>query len=444
MINQSYLIKPEINKIYEQVEYGKGVYLYTNEGKKVLDACSGAIVANIGHGVEEIAMVAYEQAKKVSFTYRTQFTTEPAEKLAEKLVNKAEGMDYAFFVNSGSEATEMACRLAIQHWQEKGQPFKQKILSRKISYHGTTLGALSISGHFPRRARFNYLLKDFPSVPTPYCHQCPFGLNYEACGMRCAYELEKCINEFGSESIAAFIVEPIIGASGAAITPPDGYYQVIKSICEKYDILLITDEVMTGLGRTGKWFAIDHWGVSPDIVVIGKGISAGYSPIAGILTTEKVMEPIKDGSGVNVFGHTYSGNPLSTSISLAVLEYMEKHSLLDNVNRMEPLLDNYLMKLKKKFNIIADVRGKGLLKGIEFDEERYKDRNITKEVVDEAYRQGLLIYPAKGISTIHNGQAIIIAPPLTISEVELEELMVLLEKSFDSVMAKYEEEVYEF
>lgn len=440
----SNLLKPDLNKDYNQIKYGKGVYLYSIDGKEFLDGCSGAIVANIGHGVEEIAKAAFEQTKKVSFIYRTQFTSESAEELAKRLVNKAPGMDFAFFVNSGSEATELACRLAIQYWQEKNKPFKQKILSRKISYHGTTLGALSISGNFSRRTRYNFLLKEFPTVPAPYCYNCPLGLKRDNCALKCADELEQSIKEFGSDSIAAFIAEPIIGASGAIITPPEGYYQKIREICNKYDILFITDEVMTGLGRTGKWFAIEHWGIEPDIVALGKGLSAGYSPIAAILASKKVIEPIINGSGMNVFGHTYSGNPLSTKVSLAVLDYLEDNSLLDNVNSLEPLLDQYLSKLQKKYPIIADIRGKGLLKGVEFCKELSQDNNIVKDVAAAAYQEGLLIYPSIGISNITDGQGIIIAPPFVITEIQLNDLFNRMDRALERLMIKYKEEsIYE-
>ncbi|MBP3041872.1 aspartate aminotransferase family protein [Bacillaceae bacterium Marseille-Q3522] len=442
MKQESRLLKPILNKKYELISHARGVYLYTTDGKEFLDGCSGAINVNIGHGVMEIADIAFNQIKDVSFVYRTQFSNESAEKLAIKLVDKAPGMDFAFFVNSGSEATEGACRLAIQHWQEKSQPFKQKILSRKISYHGTTFGALSISGHFQRRYRFNYLLHDIPTIETPYCFKCPFSLTKDSCGIKCAYDLEKVIKQHGSDSIAAFIVEPIVGASGAMITPPDGYYQIIKEICDKYNILFIVDEVMTGLGRTGRWFAIEHWNVEPDIIVLGKGMSAGYSPIASILASKKVMQPLFHGSGINVYGHTYSGNPLSAAISLGVINFLEKKDILQKVNKLTAILDKYLENLQKKYPIIKDIRGKGLLKGLELEflqkSSEKEQKSLSQQLVDSAYREGLLIYPSCGVSNINEGEAIIIAPPLTITEKELSILIQKLEKAFQNIS----EEIY--
>jgi adenosylmethionine-8-amino-7-oxononanoate aminotransferase len=265
-----------------------------------------------------------EQARKVSFAYRSHFTSGAAEALAKKLSELAPGdLNWSFFVNSGSEATETAMKIAIQHWQEKGFERKNRIISRWTSYHGITMGALSMSGHVPRRKRFVPLLEDFPSISAPYCYRCPHNNETSGCKLKCADELETAIQRVGSENIAAFIAEPIIGASAGAVTPPDGYYQRIKEICETYDILFIADEVMTGIGRTGKMFAMEHWGVTPDIIALGKGMSAGYTPIAATMITDRVMEPILKGSKSIMAGHTYSANPLSAAISLEVLSYIE-------------------------------------------------------------------------------------------------------------------------
>lgn len=238
-----------------------------------------------------------EQAKRVSFVYRSQFTSEPAEKLAKKIASLSfPELNWCFFVNSGSEATETAMKISIQYWQEKGVMTKTKVLSRWMSYHGITLGALSMSGHTGRRARFIPLLEDFPVIQPPYCYRCPYNKEAPECGYLCANELDNIIRRIGSEHIAAFIAEPIIGASGAAITPPQDYYKIIKEICERHQILFIADEVMTGFGRTGTMLACEQWGVEPDIVTLGKGMGAGYTPIAATLVGDRVMEPIVSGS----------------------------------------------------------------------------------------------------------------------------------------------------
>jgi adenosylmethionine-8-amino-7-oxononanoate aminotransferase len=436
LLEQSYLIKPMLDANYPVIDYGKGVYLYDLQGKKYLDASSGAVTANIGHGVPEIIEAMHEQAKRVSFVYRSQFTSEVAEKLAAKIAEMAKGdLNWSFFVNSGSEATETAMKIAIQYWQEKGIKTKSKVLSRWVSYHGITLGALSLSGHTGRRSRFVPLLQDFPVIHPPYCYRCPYNLEAPECGYLCAGELETVINRMGANQIAAFIAEPVIGAAGAAIAPPEDYFKKIKEICERNDILFIADEVMTGFGRTGKVLAMEHWGVTPDIVALGKGMGAGYAPIAAALVSDKVMEPILNGSKIVMSGHTLSANPQTCAVSLAVLEYLEKNEIIKEVESKSCYLRNQLERLKSEFDIIGDIRGKGLLLGIEFVQNRQQKtpypRNmlVTQKMIELAGGNGLLIYPAgAGIDGI-NGDAVIIAPPLTITKREIEELARLLKKT---------------
>ncbi|WP_404329017.1 aspartate aminotransferase family protein [Mesobacillus maritimus] len=443
-MDRTYLIKPELDEDYPVIDYGKGVYLFDISGKRYLDASSGAVTANIGHGVEEINEAMMDQAKKVSFVYRSQFTSVAAEKLAEKIALSTPGdLNWSFFVNSGSEATETAMKIAIQHWQEKGRPLKTKILSRWVSYHGITIGALSMSGHPGRRSRFVPLLADFPVVSPPYCYRCPFNKEPKSCGYECAKELDVAFRRIGPESIAGFIAEPIVGAAGGAITPPKDYYRIIKEICEKHDILFIADEVMTGFGRTGTMLACEHWGIVPDLVSLGKGMGAGYAPIAATLVTERVMEPIKKGSKVIMSGHTLSANPQSSAVALAVLEYLEKNNVIEDVEAKGTYLKNSLKKLKTLFPFIGDIRGKGLLIGIEFvgnpktKQSFPRELNVTERVVKMAKDVGLLLYPATAGEDGKSGDAIIISPPLTITKREIEELVRL----FTSALTKVQEEL---
>ncbi|PLR81040.1 aspartate aminotransferase family protein [Bacillus canaveralius] len=436
-MEQSFLIKPFLDAVYPTVEYGKGVFLYDTDGKKYLDACSGAVTANIGHGVEEIVEAMHEQAKKVSFVYRSQFTSDAAEKLAKKIAEHTPGdLNWSFFVNSGSEATETAMKIAIQYWQEKGIPTKTKVLSRWLSYHGITLGALSMSGHPGRRARFTPLLEDLPVIHPPYCYRCPFKLAMPECGYLCAHELETAIARIGPDNIAAFIAEPIVGAAGAAITPPEEYYRIIKDICTRNNILFIADEVMSGFGRTGKMLACEHWGIIPDIVVLGKGMGAGYTPIAAALVSDRIIEPILSGSKSIMSGHTLSANPQACAVSLAVLDYLDKQSVISEVEAKGVYLLNQLKKLQQKYTFIGDLRGKGLLIGLEFVEDRAEKRsfsrtvNVTGELVKIAQQQGLLLYPAGAGDTGMSGDAVLIAPPLTITKREIDELVRLLNQSF--------------
>ncbi|MFD3450036.1 aspartate aminotransferase family protein [Microbacteriaceae bacterium 4G12] len=423
---RDYLIKPLVGQSYPVISHGRGVYLYDTTGKRYIDGSSGAITAGLGHGMKEIIDAMTRQAQKVSFVYRSQFTSEPAERLAKKLSELSGTLNWSFFVNSGTEATETAMKIAIQHYQERGIKGKHKIISRWMSYHGITIGALSMSGHPLRRQRFIPLLEDYPSVSPPYCFRCPYHLKYPTCQTACATELEAVIERVGPEHIAAFIAEPIVGASGGAITPPGDYYKVIYEICQHYDILFIADEVMTGLGRTGKWFAMEHWDVTPDIMALGKGMTAGYTPMAATVVSDRVMEPILQGSKSVMSGHTFSANPLSAAVSLAVIEYMEKHQLPQAAAQKGEYVREKLEALQQKYTSIANVRGKGLLLGMEL-------YTATPRLIQTAMKNGLLLYPA--MSGIHgkNETAVLIAPPLTSSYTELDELLTLLETSLQEI-----------
>ena len=303
-----------------------------------------------------------------------------------------------------------------------------------------------MSGHVLRRKRFVPLLEDFPAVSAPYCYRCPFNSSYPGCQLACANELETAIRRTGPEHIAAFIAEPIIGASGGAVTPPDGYYQKIREICDKYEILFIADEVMTGIGRTGKMFGIEHWDVVPDIVALGKGMSAGYTPMAATLVTDRVMEPILNGSKSVMAGHTYSANPQSAAVSLAVLDYIERHQLVQNAEEIGTYLYEKLASLTASYSIIGDVRGKGLLVGMEFVKNSFTkvpfhlSQGITSRIIERAFAKGLLIYPAIGGIDGIAGDAIIVAPPLTIKKEEIDRLVAILEDTILEIQRELEAE----
>ncbi len=296
-----------------------------------------------------------------------------------------------------------------------------------------------MSGHTGRRARFVPLLEDFPTIHPPYCYRCPYNQTAPQCGYLCAQELETAINRIGSEHIAAFIAEPIVGAAGGAITPPQDYYKKIKQICERHDILFIADEVMTGFGRTGTMLACEHWNVIPDIVALGKGMGAGYTPIAATLVGDHVMEPIRKGSKMVMSGHTLSANPLSCATSLAVIDYLERQDLFAAVAKKSSYLFAKLADLQKQFSFIGDVRGKGLLIGLEFvknlltKEPFSREETFSQKVIHVAFDNGLLLYPAgAGIDGIQ-GDAIIISPPLTITIAEMDELIEILTTTFQIV-----------
>ncbi|MCZ0067840.1 aspartate aminotransferase family protein [Bacillus sonorensis] len=436
----SFLIKPDLHGRYPVVHHAKGSCIFDQFGKRYLDGCSGAVTCNLGHGVPEVIAPLKEQLDAVSFVYRSQFTSEPAEQLAELLADVLpQELNWSFFVNSGSEAVETAMKIAVQYWQEKGQQAKTIFLSRWNSYHGITNGALSLSGFYERRYRFTHLLHKYPAASAPNCYRCPFELDPFACKEACANEVELAIKRIGKQFIAGFVAEPVIGAAGAAITAPDHYYKKIKEVCEANDILFIADEVMSGMGRTGKMLAIEHWGVTPDIAVLGKGMSAGYSPIAAAVLSDDIMETIKKGSGVIMSGHTYSANPFSAAAALAVLRYIVKHDLPKKAAVKGERLKKELEEIMKQSKIIGDIRGKGLLLGVEFVSDKKSktpfpaSMELSARIISEAKRRGLLIYPAQAGIDGGEGDAVIIAPPLTVSEAEMKELVQIFRDSVHMV-----------
>ncbi|MEI3605268.1 aspartate aminotransferase family protein [Pseudogracilibacillus sp. SE30717A] len=437
---RTYLIKPVLDQYYSCITHGRGIYLYDEAGNKYIDGSSGAVTASIGHGVQDIIEAMDMQAKKISFVYRSQFSTRIAEDLAKKMSDISPGdLNWSFFVNSGSEATETTMKIAIQYWQEKGIKTKTKIISRWMSYHGITMGALSMSGHISRRERFETLLDRYPSVSAPYYYRDANGRTTEQCDDYYAAELEKEILRVGSEHIAAFIAEPIVGAAGGALTPSKDYFKKIKAVCEQYDVLFIADEVMTGVGRTGKMFAMEHFGVVPDIMATGKGMSAGYTPIAAAVVSEHVMEPILQGSKSIMSGHTFSANPQSAATALAVINYIEKNNLVQKSADNGIYLKEKINRLAEKSKIIGDIRGKGLFIGVEFVKNKATKEtfprkfDLVNQIVQANFEEELLVYPANAGEDGLNGDAVILAPPLTISKAEIDDLVARFTRSLERV-----------
>lgn len=435
----SALLKQALERIYPTLERGEGVWLWDTDGKKYLDGSSGAMTANIGHGVAEIAKVLHDQAKKVAFCFRTQFTNQPAEDLAARLVALApEGISHASFVSSGSEATEHAMRMAIQFWKDKGKPGKTRFLSRERSYHGMTMGALSASGHEVRRPDFGDLLHPFPVVPAADAYRSSWGDASPEEQAKAADAWEQAILAAGADNVAAVIAEPIVGAAGGALVAPPGYFKRLRSICDRHEVLLVMDEVITGMGRTGVWFASEEEGVQPDIITIAKGLSAGYTPMGAVLIQQHIYDTLKAGGGNAPFAHTFSGNPLSAATCLAVLDYVERNDLLAKAVERGAQLKAGLIELARRHPHMADVRGRGLLWGFEFvmdqatREAPPEQMNVSSMFADICQRNGLIVYPA-GIKPYNN--AVLLAPPLTISSDELDVLLELLENSLVEIEA---------
>lgn len=421
------------------IDRGEGVYLYDHTGKRYLDGCSGAINTNIGHGNPRILQAIAEQARKVFFSYRTQFENEPAHKLAAKLVHgSAEHLTRVFYVSSGSEAVEAAMKLARQYYFNRGERSRYQFISRTPSYHGSTLGALSLTSSAQLELPYRPMLKSYPKIPSPYCFRCPYNKRYPSCGLACAWALENTILEQGPDSIIGFVVEPIGGASTGALVPPDDYFDVIQHICEKYNILLILDEVMTGMGRTGKMYGYEHWNVKADIIALSKGLTSGYFPVGAILTTDDIVEDMMEKGGF-VHGHTLAGNPMGCAVALEVYNVIEEEGLVANSEKMGKLLKQGLNKLAKRYSIIGQVRGRGLLTAIELVKPGTKkeifppEMDVNHLIADEAFKDGLIVYPRRPINGLR-GDHILVAPPLISDKAVIEELLELLDKTLARTM----------
>jgi len=374
--------------------------------------------------------------------HSSQFVTSVAETLAEKLLalappNFRHG-GRVYFTSGGSEATETALKLCRQYFLERGAPQRSRVVSRKQSYHGSTLGAISVSGNVRRRAPYAPMLQEWGHISPCYCYRCPLGLNYPACRVACADELEAMLHGPAGETVAGFICEPVVGATLGAVAPPDGYLQRITEICRRHGILFIADEVMSGMGRTGKVFACEHWGVEPDIILVGKGVASGYAPLGAVLVTRQVAETIAKGSGVFLHGFTYNAHPVSTAAGLAVLEIIERDKLFERVVPAGRALLAALESLKR-FSIVGDVRGMGLLIGIELVRDRVtrepfpRAANIAGRVAQAAFEAGVVTYPGQGCVDGELGDHILIAPPFIIGEKEIRLLVSALERAIQRV-----------
>ena len=407
---------------WPRISHGRGCYLYDTEGRTYLDACAGVHVVGIGHGVVEIAEAMAEQARKVTFAYG-QFISQPQIDLARKIAEMApEGMGRVFFVSGGSEATEAAMKIARKYHIETGNPSRYQVISCWQSWHGNTIGALSMSGRSAWRKDYTPYLLDFPHI-----------------SQHSTDELERVIRQIGAEYISAFIVEPILGTSSAGLTPPDGYFSTVRDICDHYGILLIIDEVVTGYGRTGANFGIDHWGVVPDLMATGKGLSSGYTPIAATIARGEIYESIYETAPAFVHGHTYGGNPLSCATALAVQEYVENHRLVRRCAKMGEVMLEQLQPLTE-LAMVRAVRGRGLLCGVEFTADKERGTpfdpslGVTGRVVQEAFDRGVLIMPgAPGPLDGVNGDHVAISPPYTVTEDEVGRIARVLREAVEAV-----------
>ena len=417
---------------------GEGSWIFTGNGRRLLDASGQAAVVSIGHGVAEIGRAMAEQASQIAFAHTTQFHSDSAEKLAERLLalappNFRDG-GRVYFTSGGSEATETAIKLARQYWLERSDSKRFRIVSRRQSYHGSTLGAMSVSGNVGRRAPYQPLLAEWGHIAPCFCYRCPFDLRFPECGLACANDLDALLQsrntsdeKKGAEvnSVAAFIFEPVVGATLGAASPPNGYVARIAEICRRHNILLIADEIMSGMGRTGKPFAIQHWNVEPDMILVGKGIASGYAPLGAVLVSRRLVEAFERGTGAFQHGFTYQAHPVATAAGNAVLDFAEAQKLFERVTLVAQELRSRLAALESHPHV-GEIRGLGLLVGIEFVKNKStrepfpREENISEKVRQAALAESVLTYPSQGCVDGVRGDHVLLAPPFVLTSGESE------------------------
>jgi adenosylmethionine-8-amino-7-oxononanoate aminotransferase len=447
---RSAVLRRSFRKEFLSAVRGEGVYVWDAEGKRYLDFSGSAAVNFIGHGVPEIADAMAGQVKQLEFVHTSQFTTPVAEEYASELLEFA-GEHFrggcVYFTCGGSEAVETALKLARQYQVEIGQVRRHRVLSRRQSYHGSTLGALAVSGNQRRREIYLPMVREWAHVGIPYCYRCAYKCTdgCRNCGQKYAAEVERAI-EMAEGEAAAFIAEPVSGATLGAAVPPEGYLQRVAAICRRHGVLLIADEVMTGMGRTGRNFAIEHWDLAPDILVTAKGLSSGYAPLGAVIATKKVAEAIAAGSGAFIHGFTYNAHPVALAAGRAVLRYLQDHKLVLAADSIEEAtvaaaLRKALESLRG-LTAVGDVRGLGLLWGVEFVAEKVSkqpfpaERNFAGQVAREAMRRGLLVYPIQGCVDGVAGDHLLIAPPAILTAEQIHWAVEQLGAAIEGVLAQ--------
>ena len=435
----SFVLHRQMNRPAPVAVAGRDAWLIDSEGKEYLDACSGAAVSALGHNDPAVAQAVADQMSRLSYTHTSFFSSEPAERLAQSLVEKAgEPFSHVFFTSSGSEAVEAAIKFVRQHFVEKGEPERRHVIGRWQSYHGNTLGALSAGGNKLRRGLYSPLLLDMHHIDACYAYRGQVeGESLDAYGIRMADQLEAKILELGSETVASFIVEPVVGATLGAVAAPATYFPRIREICDRYGVLLVFDEVMCGMGRLGSLFAFEHVGVRPDIVCIAKGLASGYQPIAAMLLAEDVVKPVFNGTGSFMHGHTYQAHPVTCAAAEVVLSKISTPEMLTRVREAgKRLMDGLRVRLGNSPHV-GDIRGEGLFLAVEFVADAASKEpfphtmKLNALIKREAMDRGLLVYAMGGTLDGQTGDHVLLAPPFIVSDEEIDRIVeVFAEASF--------------
>jgi adenosylmethionine-8-amino-7-oxononanoate aminotransferase len=418
------LFSRNLRKHYPVAVKGEGCWITDAQGRGYLDASGQAAVVSIGHGVQEIGRAMAEQSGRIAFAHTTQFHSEPAEKLAARVLqiaprNFREG-GRVYFVSGGSEATETAIKLARQYFLESQQPSRHRVVARRQSYHGSTLGAMSVSGNVARKAPYAPLIAEWGHVAPCFCYHCPFDKTYPECNLACADDLDAFLTKNDASTVAAFIFEPVVGATLGAAPAVDGYTARIADICRRHGILLIADEVMTGMGRTGKPFASEHWNLEPDIILAGKGIASGYAPLGAVLVSPRLVDAFEKGTASFMHGFTYQAHPVATAAGNAVFDYLEMRELFGRVAPAGEMLRKALSSLESHPHV-GQVRGLGLLQGVEFVKDKTtrapfpKEAGIAEKIRQAVLEKNVLVYPGQGTVDGSRGDHVLLAPPFIIT-----------------------------
>ena len=439
------LIFRDFKRTFPTILKGEGIYLFDETGKKYLDGTSGsAAVCNLGHSVTEISRAVAEEMDRYAYCPCHCFANRPSVELAALLADIAPGrLNRAWTVSDGSEATEAAVKLARQYQVLKGNPSKSKVITRWQSYHGATLMALGYGGLSGRRRIYSPFFCNVHHIPPAYCYRCPFNHTYPGCDVLCARALETEIRQLGPENVAVFIAEPIVGSALGCAPPPDEYFGIIRKLCDEYDVVFVADEVMTGFGRIGHWFGIDHWSVVPDIIACAKGISGGYLPLGAIIVDERIVGAMIDADSNIISGHTNSAHHVTAAAGVAAIKYIQVHDLVQRAREMGAYFEAGMQSLAD-LPLVGDVRGRGLFMGFEL----VRDKN-TKEpfapaarmahrVEAAALERGLITYPGTGCVDGDRGDHILMAPPLIIRRSEIDELVGILAAAIRTVTKELE------
>ena len=421
---------------------GDGVEIIDSTGKRYLDASGGAAVSCLGHSHPKVIQAIKDQVDQLAFAHTAFFTSRPAEQLADHLVAHApDGLEAVYFVSGGSEAVEASLKLARQYFVEKGETQRRHFIARWQSYHGNTLGALSVGGNRWRREPFAPMLIEAHHISPCFAYR--FRRDDESeeeYGRRVAYELEEKIEELGPETVAAFIAEPVVGATAGAVTAVPGYFRRIREICDRHGVLLILDEVMCGMGRTGSLFACEQEGIVPDLVCIAKGLGAGYQPIGAVMVAQHIYEAIRGGSGLFQHGHTYLGHPIACAASLAVQQAIQEEGLLARVLEMGDVLNDALLDRFGNHRHVGDVRGRGLFRGIELVADRSTKQpfdpalKLHARIKAEAMERGLICYPGGGTIDGKLGDHILLAPPFIVEKKHIDTIVDRLGGAIDAAL----------